>query len=121
MRKSKLLPREESEKAKREYRKRPVTLELSDGDKKLFYFGANHSRDPDNFQYKELKKYWRKFLEETKENDKIVLLEGVPSKVSENEREAIKEGAESSFMTLLSKNFVTKCADLSLEDGVKKT
>lgn len=82
-------------------KKQPYHIELQKGNQYFYYFGANHSRDPQNFQYPELKKYWQEFLEKTHSTNIIVLVEGGIRKVRENENEAIQKDSEAGLITFL--------------------
>lgn len=75
-------------------------IEIQKGDQFLYYFGSNHSRDPQNFQYPELKKYWQDFLEKTHSKNSIFLGEGGIRKISEDENMAIRKDAEGGLVTL---------------------
>lgn len=77
------------------------TFEIDKHGQVLFYFGANHSPDPNNEQYSKLREYWNKFLDKTKGENCIVLVEGWKRPVLENELDAIKNGNEGTFITLL--------------------
>lgn len=70
-----LLPREKYFEAARARGQFP-SFEIEKHNQILFYFGANHSRDPQNGQYSELKKYWDEFLRKTNGKNSIVLIEG---------------------------------------------
>ncbi len=53
----------------------PYTFEVFGDGKAIFYFGAEHSRDPENPQWSKLESYWNKFVSETN-GKRIVFLEG---------------------------------------------
>lgn len=82
-------------------KKQPYHIEIRKGDQFLYYFGSNHSRDPQNFQYPELKKYWQDFLEKTHSKNSIFLGEGGIRKISKDENMAIHKDAEGGLVTLL--------------------
>src|SRR3989344_2852711 len=96
-----LLPREKYAEVSRTYDKNHATFEIANKRQILYYFGANHSPNHDNPQYPTLKEYWNKFLEATENKDRIVLVEGSLRRLIENEEEAIINGSEASFITLL--------------------
>ncbi len=56
----------------------PYTFIVSKEDQYLFYFGANHSCDPQNMQYPVLKKFWDQFVNQMQAQKKecVVLVEG---------------------------------------------
>jgi hypothetical protein len=76
-------------------------FEIKKDNQSFFYFGANHSRDIHNSQYKKLKLYWKRFLEETKGENAVVLVEGGVRKIYKNEELAVKGDSEAGFITLL--------------------
>lgn len=83
------------------YGRGPITFEIKNDKQVLFYFGANHSRNPADPQYAVLRKYWKDFLKTTKGKDGIVLVEGRLRPLIEDEGKAIINGSEGSFVTLL--------------------
>lgn len=109
------LPREQYAEASQKYGRSPFTLEIKNEKQKLFYFAANHSRNPRNEQYPKLRSYWSDFLKETAGKDRIVLVEGWLKPPASNELEAIKNGAEGDFITYLAhqQGVPVVCPDLS--------
>ena len=95
-----LLPREQYKEEMLRRGRSPYMLEIKKGDQALFYFGANHSRDPDNHQYPILRDYWQKFLLETEGQDRIVLVEGILRIVGTREERSIKDGSEGNLVTM---------------------
>lgn len=85
----------------------PYTYAITNERQKLFYFGANHSHDPENHQYPELEKFWNTFVlnDATK---RIVLVEGGLRKVAEDLESAIVSDGESGYVTY-------KAAELDIE------
>ncbi len=61
-------------------------------DQALFYFGANHSCDPENMQYSLLKYFWNEFLQCTQSKNCVVLIEGSLRGKHANEHDAITQG-----------------------------
>lgn len=116
-----LLPREKYAEASKQYGKSPFTFEIEKSGQVLFYFGANHSRDSEDHQYKVLRAYWRKFLEKTKEKDRIVLIEGALRPVANNETEAIEKSSEGGWVTYFAnqEGIPVACPDISSDDFVK--
>ncbi|GIW68094.1 MAG: hypothetical protein KatS3mg099_042 [Candidatus Parcubacteria bacterium] len=97
-----LLPREEYEREARKYPGDYFVFERKTAEQVLYYFGANHSRDPKNPQYPALKKYWKEFLRATAGRERVVLIEGGLRKLERTEKTAItKAGAEGGLVTLL--------------------
>ena len=82
----------------------PYTYIVSNGAQHLYYFGARHSDNPENHQFKTLEKFWEEFLKSSKK-EKIVLVEGgLPSRealVSKEKEDVIKQGGEASFIAWL--------------------
>lgn len=111
-----LLPREKYTEVEQRYGRGPTTFEIEGKKQVLFYFGANHSRNPADPQYPALRKYWNRFLETTKRSkDKVVLVEGRLRPLIENEEEAIINGSEGSLITLLAHkaSVPVACPDIS--------
>jgi len=80
----------------------PYVYRLTKGNQVLFYFGANHSCDPNNEQYPLLEKLWDEFLQLTKGQDAVVLIEGTLRNVQITKQEAItKGGGEGGLVTFL--------------------
>ncbi len=100
MDKSLLLPREKYAEVAQKYGEASIMFEIENDKQSLFYFGANHSLNPDNPQYQALREYWDRFLDTTKGKDRIVLIESGLRKVRENEETAIMAGSEGSLITL---------------------
>ena len=67
----------------------------------LYYFGARHSYIPTDKQFSALKKFWNKFLNETKKQNCIVFVEGGKRPIAENEKAAIENSGEAGFITFL--------------------
>lgn len=79
----------------------PYLYEISGDDKTLFYFGVNHSRNPDDKQWQELTEYWERFLS-VAGKERVVLLESQPFKISELSGEKlIRQFGERGFMIQL--------------------
>lgn len=110
-----LLPREKYAEVEQRYGRGRITFEITNDKQVLFYFGANHSRNPADPQYPALKKYWNRFLEVAKGKDKIVLVEGRLRPLIEDEEKAIVNGSEGSFITLLAHRvgISVACPDIS--------
>ncbi len=83
------------------HKAQPYHIELANQGQSLFYFGANHSRDPENIQYPALRAYWHEFLEKAETRKAIVLLEGGLRPLAKNEKDAIHKNSEAGFMTFL--------------------
>jgi hypothetical protein len=99
------------------------TFEIETDKKVLFYFGANHSRDPKNPQYPALKEYWQKFLKATDGKERIVLVEGGLRKLEKDEESAItKGGSEGGLVTFLAHKAGVSiaCPDISDEELMEK-
>lgn len=96
-----LLPREKYAEAERNYGRGPSMFEITNDKQVLFYFGANHSRNPTDPQYPALREYWNRFLETTKDKEKIVLVEGRLRQLIEDEEKTITNSSEGGFITLL--------------------
>lgn len=93
----------------------PYFFEIEKQGRLLYYFGSNHSFDPDNKQYHLLENYWEEFCRKTKSLNSLVLVEGGIRPVAENAKEAISKGSEANFITYLAakKNYDRDTADTS--------
>ena len=112
-----LLPRERYSEESKRWGRNPFTFEIEKDRKVLYYFGANHSSDPNNHQYPALREYWKKFLK-VSGKDRIVLVEGGLRPVAESEQEAIEKGSEGSWVTYFAnkENIPVACPDMSTEE-----
>ena len=79
----------------------PYFFKIEKGNKKLFYFGSNHSRDPEDVQYKELLGHWEAFLSSVDPKDCLVMNEGGLRKLRESKEESIDSDAEAGLITYL--------------------
>ena len=95
-----LASREKYAELAKKHSPRPSTFEIIKEDQVLFYFGANHSPNPDDPQYPLLKEYWNKLLKETEGKDRMVLIEGGLRHLFDEEEKAIKNGSEGALITM---------------------
>ncbi|HEY4516050.1 MAG TPA: hypothetical protein VJH67_02590 [Candidatus Paceibacterota bacterium] len=116
-----LLPREQYREVHKKHGRAPFMFEIENYKQLLFYFGANHSRDPNDSQYSVLRKYWNKFLKSTEDRDRIVLVEGGLRRPANNEEKAIKEDSEAGLVTFFAHqaNIPVDCPDIIDNDLVK--
>ncbi len=116
-----LLSRDKYAEVSKKYGPSPFTLEIENNGQILFYFGANHSRDPENHQYPTLREYWKKFLEKAIEKDKVVLVEGRLRPVATSETEAIERSSEGGWVTYFAhrENIPVVCPDIGLNEFTK--
>lgn len=117
-----LLPREKYAEVSKQYGKSPFTFEIEKDGQVLFYFGANHSTDPENHQFPILREYWKRFLEKTEGNEKIVLIEGGLRPLGNSEKEAIEKSSEGGLATYLAhkENIPIASPDISPDDFAEK-
>lgn len=117
-----LLPREKYAEASKEYGPGPIMFEIENNKQSMFYFGANHSRNPADSQYPALKSYWKKFLQATTGKDRIVLVEGGLRSLEKDEKTAIERSSEGGLITLLAHNanVQTACPDIRSEELLKQ-
>ena len=118
-----LLSDEEYQRYFEEKHQEPPTFELHRNGQALFYFGANHSRDPKNAQWEILDTYWNRFLKEAEAN-RIVFLEGSPFSFTadKSEEEIIRRYGERGFIIVcaIKENIPIHWADLLVQDEIKK-
>jgi hypothetical protein len=122
MTKSLLLPREKYAEASQRWGKSPIMMEIEKNNQTLFYFGANHSKDPKNHQYPILKEYWEKFLQKTINKERIILIEGGLRPLATNEEIAITRNAEAGYVTFISNksNTLIVSPDINEDELIKR-
>ena len=98
--KAALLPREKYAERQKEMGEFP-TMEIEKHGQALYYFGANHSHDPENPQYDMLRHYWEAWLQKTDPRNRLVLVEGGKRHLHSDEKEAIRKDAEGGLATFL--------------------
>lgn len=76
----------------------PYIYEISNASQVLVYFGANHSEDPENYQYPILEKEWNQFKERVDIKKTLILVEGGQREIASNKVEAIRQGTEGDFI-----------------------
>lgn len=81
----------------------PYTYSISKHNQHLYYFGANHSRDPQDKQFEELRKFWEEFLHKTSGENRAVLIEGGIRETRESEALAIHRDSEAGFISYLAR------------------
>ncbi|MCC7289919.1 hypothetical protein IT417_01570 [bacterium] len=77
----------------------PFLLELYGKNQKLFFFGANHSRNPKDPQYIHLREFWDKFLLDIERDKSIVFVESAVRALKKTETEAIHADSEAGLMS----------------------
>lgn len=99
----------------------PYHIEIEKNGQWLYYFGANHSRDPENFQYSVLRQRWYDFLEKTGGENAVVLVEGGLRKVRPDENTAILKDSEGGLISYLAHlaDIPLESADLSRSDELQ--
>ena len=81
----------------------PYSYILQCGDQCLYYFGSRHSYDPMDEQFNTIENFWNEFIDKTKGQERIVLLEGGNRPVFETKEKSIQEGGEGNFGAYLAK------------------
>ncbi len=79
----------------------PYQYLIHKGDQTLYYFGANHSKNPVDKQYDMLNAFWKEFLARVDIKYSIVFVEGGKRPVNESLEDAIANGAEANYITYL--------------------
>jgi len=101
----------------------PYKYVIEKNDQYLYYIGSKHSYDPADPQFEDIRSFFADFLRHTvatKEKSvekSIVLVEGGERPVGASEEEAIKEGAEISFVTYLAHQADRKVTSPEIPDG----
>jgi len=98
----------------------PYLFKLNKGNQSLFYFGTEHSVDPDHHQFKILKSSFNDFLKNTNEN-KIVFIEGneiLSNVLLNNEEDNIRRFGERGLLLnlVLKNNIEYVYAELSFQE-----
>ncbi len=79
----------------------PYVLKLQSGNNYLYYFGEKHVFDPKHPQWDNLKYFWNKFLDKTKNQKRIVFTEGGIRPVENTEEQAIIKHSGMGLVTFL--------------------
>lgn len=79
----------------------PYIFQIQKDGQHLFYFGAKHSFDPRDPQYKKITAYWNAFIRATRKNHCTVLIEGGNRKILKTKEQAIRDGGEMSYLAYL--------------------
>ena len=118
-----LMPRDKVIEKYKEIGRGPYTFEIDNGQQALFYFGGNHSRDPQNEQYLKLREYWQKFLSKTEGKPRIVLVEKELRRVGSDENTTIQNGSEGSLVSLWAgqKEIPLACPEPNLSEVYSRT
>jgi|GEM_PF-1039900 len=66
-----------------------------------YFFGTNHSRDPHDEQYSQLKEFWSEFVQESTGKSPVVIMEGGVRRVHSSEEEAIHRDSEGGMIAYL--------------------
>src|SRR3989344_3999133 len=83
----------------------PYIFHIQKNGQHIFYFGAKHTFNPRDPQYKKITAYWDTFLKVTHKNNCIALIEGGERTVSKTKKQAIRDGGEMHYIVYLaSKN-----------------
>ncbi|MCK9351460.1 MAG: hypothetical protein WCT49_04130 [Candidatus Paceibacterota bacterium] len=85
-------------------KKWPYCFEIEKNEQLLYYFGANHSHDPNNEQFPVLREFWGKFMDKTGGKNSVVFVEGGLRKVLKDEEMTIKRNGEGGLITWLAKD-----------------
>ncbi|MBI3572430.1 hypothetical protein HY091_02795 [Candidatus Kaiserbacteria bacterium] len=80
---------------------KPYLFQLESGGNRLFYFGENHSFDPDDQQWKAVKSFWQEFLKKTEGRNRIAFVEGGERPLSSSEKESIEKNGGMGLLTYL--------------------
>lgn len=80
---------------------RPYTYVIEKHGQYLYYFGAKHSFDPNDQQFKIIEDFFTEFITNTKKQNCAVLVEGGARPVLESKEKAIQEGGEMHYMVYL--------------------
>ncbi len=81
----------------------PYLYHLEQSGQHLYFFGSHHTYDPEDIEITKLEECWSDFTKQTKENERIVLVEGGVRSISETKEVTIKEGGEVSYIAFLAK------------------
>ncbi len=79
----------------------PHTFRIQKNGRYIFYFGAKHTFDPKDLQYKKISAHWNAFLKVTRRQNCIALIEGGERAVSKTKEQAIRDGGEMHYVAYL--------------------
>ncbi len=79
----------------------PITFKIQKNNQYLYYFGSNHTFDPNHPQFKELNTFFDNFIKDTNKNNRLVAVEGGVRPVEKTANEAIQNQAESGYACFL--------------------
>lgn len=88
----------------------PLVLVKKETDKQLVYLGIHHSDKPDRPDLPHILSAWDRFLEATKGNDRIVLIEGGLRPVEKDQDTALSSWGESGLLAYLASKEGVKLA-----------
>ena len=99
----------------------PYLFKLIKPNQCLFYFGSNHSHNPENEQYSKLEQAWSKFLQLTKGQNCVVIIEGDLRPEHQTEIEAIIKDGETGFISFLAHQHNIVCISPEPDDTYLET
>lgn len=84
----------------------------------LYFFGEDHSYDPNNTQWLNEKSFWQDFIEKTKGQKRIAFVEGGKPPVETSEQEAIIKSGGGGFITYIAnkENIEIFCPEPSMAE-----
>ncbi len=99
----------------------PYLFKLIKPQQCLFYFGANHSHDPENEQFLKLTEFWNEFLHQSSGKNCIVVLEGGTRPVHKTKDQAIIKDSEAGYATFLAQQASIPCISPEANDTFLET
>jgi hypothetical protein len=97
---------------------RPYFYKIKSGENFLYYFGEEHSFDPKHKQWQVMKNFWREFLKDTENKNRIVFVESKVSKIEENEDLTVINKAGPGLITFIAfeNGIFTFCPESSFRE-----
>ncbi len=79
----------------------PYVIHINKGSQNLYFLGCKHSYDPLHPQFPRILKLWKQFLEESRDRDKAVMVEGGVRPIKNSQDETITISGEGGLLCFL--------------------
>lgn len=99
----------------------PYFYVVEEDDRSVWYFGSNHSRDPHNIQYRQLARFWRRFVHRARKKASVLVEDG-PYPPAKSISEAIRTNGENGYITFRAAELgiPVSCPEPTYEEQVAK-
>jgi len=79
----------------------PITFKINKNSQHLFYFGSNHTFDPNHPQFKQIKEFFDEFIKLTNKDNRVAAVEGGIRPVESSPEESIEAQGEAGYICYL--------------------